>query len=70
MGITPIAFNLATPEMEDAGLFACRVFAPELAPLGIPSAPFLGHPRLARFIASNKATRTGTAPDWDPHSLP
>lgn len=71
MGITPIAFNLTTPELHDTGLFACRVFAPELAPLGIPSAPFLGHPRLARFIASSKAARiAATVPDWVPHPFP
>ena len=69
--ITPIAFNLTTPEMYDTGLFACRVFAPELAPLGIPSAPFLGHPRLARFIASNNAAHPAAGiPDWIPHPFP
>ena len=52
MGITPIAFDMTTPEMHDHDLFACRVFVPELVPLSIPSAPFLGHPRLARFIAA------------------
>jgi ribosomal protein S12 methylthiotransferase accessory factor len=71
MGINPIAFDLSTPEIHDAGLFACRLFAPELAPLGIPSAPFLGHPRLARFVASSRAAGTAPKiPDWVPHPFP
>jgi ribosomal protein S12 methylthiotransferase accessory factor len=71
MKITPIAFDLTTPEMEDHGLFACKIFVPELVPLGVPSAPFLGHPRLAHFAAS--ARREGTAepvPAWVPHPFP
>jgi ribosomal protein S12 methylthiotransferase accessory factor len=68
MGITPIAFDMTTPEMQDCELFACRVFVPELVPLCVPSAPFLGHSRLARFIAAT--VREGTAasiPAWVPH---
>ena len=71
MSLTPIAFDMTTPEMEDHALFACRVFVPELVPLCIPSAPFLGHPRLSRFIA--EAKREGLAesiPDWVPHPFP
>jgi hypothetical protein len=71
MKITPIAFDLTTPDIRDCGLFACRVFVPELVPLGVPSAPFLGHPRLARFVAT--AERDGTAgciPGWVPHPFP
>jgi ribosomal protein S12 methylthiotransferase accessory factor len=71
MELTPIAFDLTTPEMRDCGLFACRVFVPELVPLGVPSAPFLGHPRLARFVAT--AERDGSAgciPAWVPHPFP
>ena len=71
MAITPIAFDMTTPEMRDCGLFACRVFVPELVPLCVPSAPFLGHPRLARFIAA--AERDGSAgcvPAWVPHPFP
>jgi ribosomal protein S12 methylthiotransferase accessory factor len=70
-GITPIAFDLTTPEIRDCGLFACRVFVPELVPLCVPSAPFLGHPRLARFVAA--AERDGSAgciPRWLPHPFP
>jgi ribosomal protein S12 methylthiotransferase accessory factor len=71
MGVTPIAFDMTTPEMQDTGLFACRVLVPELVPLGVPSAPFLGHPRLARFIASNKTDSVATyIPDWVPHPFP
>ena len=68
MGLTPIAFDLTTPELRDHGLFACRVFVPELVPLCVPSAPFFGHPRLARSIA--EAGRTGLSaalPAWLPH---
>jgi len=71
MALTPIAFDLTTPDMEDHGLVACKVFVPELVPLCVPSAPFLGHPRLARFIAA--AARDGTAasvPAWVPHPFP
>jgi ribosomal protein S12 methylthiotransferase accessory factor len=70
-GITPIAFDLTTPEMRDCGLFGCRVFVPELVALGVPSAPFFGHPRLARFIAD--AVKNGSAgliPEWVPHPFP
>ena len=71
MRITPIAFDITTPEMRDCGLFACKVFASELVPLCVPSAPFLGHPRLARFIAA--AERNGSVvsiPEWLPHPFP
>lgn len=71
MGLTPIAFDMSTPELRDHGLFACRVFVPELVPLCVPFAPFLGHPRLARFIAA--AERDGLAacvPAWVPHPFP
>ena len=71
MGVTPVAFDLTTPEIRDCGLFACRVFVPELVPLCVPSAPFLGHPRLARFVAA--AERDGSAaciPRWLPHPFP
>ena len=65
MAVTPIAFDMTTSEMSDSGLFACRVFAPELVPLCVPSMSFLGHPRLARFVAA--AERDGSAdyiPAW------
>ena len=71
MAITPIAFDLTTPELGDHGLFACKVFVPELVPLCVPSAPFFGHPRLARFIAA--AEQDGSAaciPAWVPHPFP
>jgi ribosomal protein S12 methylthiotransferase accessory factor len=71
MGITPIAFDLTTPESRDHGLFVCRVFVPELVPLCVPFAPFLGHPRLAKFV--DDAQRDGSAasiPDWVPHPFP
>ena len=71
MGITPIAFDLTTPEIRECGLFACRVFVPELVPLCVPSVPFLGHPRLARFVST--AEREGLAgciPAWLPHPFP
>ena len=71
MGITPIAFDLTAPELRDNGLFVCRVFVPELVPLCVPFAPFLGHPRLAKYI--DKAQREGLAasiPEWVPHPFP
>jgi ribosomal protein S12 methylthiotransferase accessory factor len=71
MGITPIAFDFTTPDLRDHGLFACKVFVPELVPLCIPSAPFFGHPRLVRFIAA--AEQDGSAariPGWVPHPFP
>jgi ribosomal protein S12 methylthiotransferase accessory factor len=67
MNITPIAFDITTPEMHDCGFFACRVVAPELVPLCVPSAPYLGHPRLAAYIAS--ACRS-PIPQWVPHPFP
>lgn len=71
MAITPIAFDMTTSEMRDAGLFACRVLVPELVPLCVPSAPFFGHPRLARFIASRGLESTFPGiPDWVPHPFP
>lgn len=71
MGLTPIAFDMTTPEIGDHGLFACRVFVPELVSLCVPSAPFLGHSRLQYFIAM--AQLKGSAahvPDWVPHPFP
>jgi ribosomal protein S12 methylthiotransferase accessory factor len=71
MGITPIAFDLTSAEIRECGLFACRVFVPELVPLSVPSASFLGHSRLARFVAA--AERDGSAariPAWLPHPFP
>ena len=44
------------PGIRDCGLFACRVFVPKLVPLCVPSAPFLGHPRLAGFVAAANGT--------------
>ena len=38
-GLTPIAFDMTTPELHDHGLFACRVFVPELVPFCVPWAP-------------------------------
>jgi ribosomal protein S12 methylthiotransferase accessory factor len=71
MAVTPIAFDMTTPEMQDSGLFACRVFVPELVPLCVPSAPFLGHVRLARFIASSKQQgKFESIPEWVPHPFP
>jgi ribosomal protein S12 methylthiotransferase accessory factor len=71
MAVTPIAFDMTTSEMRDAGLFACRVVVPELVPLCVPSAPFLGHPRLARFIASHKSESDSEGvPEWVPHPFP
>jgi ribosomal protein S12 methylthiotransferase accessory factor len=67
--LTPIAFDMTTPEIRDAGLFACRVIVPELVPLCVPSAPFLGHPRLADFIGRYKPANGGI-PDWVPHPFP
>jgi ribosomal protein S12 methylthiotransferase accessory factor len=67
-GLTPIAFDLTTPELRDHGLFACRVFIPELVPLCIPSAPFFGHPRLAHRIAEARQTGLSVSlPAWLPH---
>jgi ribosomal protein S12 methylthiotransferase accessory factor len=71
MGWTPIAFDMTTPELRDQGLFACRVLVPELVPLCVPSAPFLGHPRLARFIAASRREGSATpVPAWVPHPFP
>jgi ribosomal protein S12 methylthiotransferase accessory factor len=71
MAITPIGFDMTTPELADAGLFVCKVTIPELVPLGVPSAPFLGHPRLAHFIAINKTNGVAAhVPDWIPHPFP
>jgi ribosomal protein S12 methylthiotransferase accessory factor len=70
-GLTPIAFDMTTPELREHGLFVCRVFVPELVPLCVPAAPFFGHPRLARYIA--EAKRAGIAasvPAWVPHPFP
>lgn len=69
--LTPIAFDITTSEMRDSGLFACKLFVPELVPLCIPSAPFLGHPRLARFINSHELRHASVdIPDWLPHPFP
>jgi ribosomal protein S12 methylthiotransferase accessory factor len=71
MELTPIVFDFTTPEIRDCGLFACRVLVPELVPLAVPSAPFLGHPRLARYIAEGElAGRTECIPKWVPHPFP
>jgi len=70
MGITPIAFDTTTPEIGDHGLFACKVFVPELVPLCVPSAPFFGHPRLAGFIAATEQDGSAACPAWVPHPFP
>jgi len=70
MGITPIAFDMTTPELGDHGLFACRVFVPELVPLCVPSAPFLGHSRLTSFIGSAVQDGSAAIPAWVPHPFP
>jgi hypothetical protein len=62
---------MTTPELLDSGFFVCRVFVPELVPLCVPFAPFLGHARLAMYIA--EAERDGLAvsvPAWIPHPFP
>jgi ribosomal protein S12 methylthiotransferase accessory factor len=71
MGLTPIAFDMTTPELLDSGLFVCRVFVPELVPLCVPFAPFLGHVRLARYIAeSERDGLAASVPAWIPHPFP
>jgi ribosomal protein S12 methylthiotransferase accessory factor len=71
MRITPIAFDMTTVEMLDQGLFACKIIVPELVPLCVPSAPFLGHPRLARYISANtQSGRDQRIPIWLPHPFP
>jgi ribosomal protein S12 methylthiotransferase accessory factor len=67
-GLTPIAFDMTTPELHDHGLFACRVFVPELVPFCVPWAPFFGHPRLARWIAEARQPGLSVSlPAWLPH---
>jgi thiazole/oxazole-forming peptide maturase SagD family component len=69
--LSPIAFDMTTPEMRDAGLVACRVMVLDLVPLCVPSAPCLGHPRLAHFIASCQAPPAARdIPSWVPHPFP
>jgi len=71
MGVTPIAFDLTTPEMSDHGLFASRVFVPELVPLCVSSAPFLGHPRLQQLITKSESDGSAiNIPAWIPHPFP
>jgi ribosomal protein S12 methylthiotransferase accessory factor len=71
MGLTPIAFDMTTPELRGHGFFAVKVFVPELVPLCVPSSPFLGHPRLARFIDEGGRDRTTSIiPAWVPHPFP
>jgi ribosomal protein S12 methylthiotransferase accessory factor len=71
IAVTPIAFDMTTPEMRDNGLFACRVFAPELVPLCVPSAPFLGHKRLAHHIATSRQRGNFECiSEWAPHPFP
>jgi ribosomal protein S12 methylthiotransferase accessory factor len=71
MNLSPIAFDTTTPEMVDTGLFAVKVVVPELVPLCIPSAPFLGHPRLARFMAESELNgHSSRVPHWVPHPFP
>jgi ribosomal protein S12 methylthiotransferase accessory factor len=68
IGLTPIAFDMTTPDLRNHGLSVCRVFVPELVPLGVPAAPFLGHPRLARHIAESSNVQLVTSlPSWLPH---
>jgi ribosomal protein S12 methylthiotransferase accessory factor len=70
MGLTPIAFDMSTPELRDHGLFVCRVFVPELIPLSAPFAPFLGHPRLAHHMVGDEDRCSVSIPDWVPHPYP
>lgn len=71
MGLTPIAFDMTTPELADQGLFAAKVVVPELVPLCVSSAPFLGHPRLARFMAASSQNEAAARiPAWVPHPFP
>lgn len=71
VGLEPIVFDMTLPEMRDHGLFACKLVVPQLVPLCVPSAPFLGHGRLAGFITRSKQSgETWELPDWLPHPFP
>jgi ribosomal protein S12 methylthiotransferase accessory factor len=68
MGLTPIAFDMTTADLRNHGLSVCRVFVPELVPLGVPAAPCLGHPRIAHLIAEySNAQLADSLPSWLPH---
>ncbi|WP_049928870.1 YcaO-like family protein [Halopiger goleimassiliensis] len=45
-GVTPIAFDLTTPDVEDIGVNVTKVIIPELLQLSYPSFPFDRHPKL------------------------
>lgn len=45
--VTPIAFDLTTPGVRDAGMRVARLFVPELVALCPPALPPAGHPALA-----------------------
>jgi ribosomal protein S12 methylthiotransferase accessory factor len=71
MGLTPVAFDITTPELADQGFYAAKVIIPELVPLCVSSAPFLGHPRLARFLAASGDDHAAACiPAWVPHPFP
>ncbi|MDF9747480.1 YcaO-like family protein [Natrinema salsiterrestre] len=45
-GVTPIGFDLTTPDIQELGLTVTRVVIPELLQLSLPSFPTDAHPRL------------------------
>ncbi|HUN39349.1 MAG TPA: YcaO-like family protein [Acetobacteraceae bacterium] len=70
-GLTPIAFDMTPSELREHGLFVCRVYVPELVPLCVPFAPFLGHPRLASAMAEAGCDRSAASiGNWAPHPFP
>lgn len=54
IGVTPIAFDITTPEIEENGLVVTKVIIPELLSLCPPSFPTDEHPRLAGRIETTE----------------
>lgn len=46
-GLTPVAFDLTTPDVRDAGMRVARLYVPELVALCPPALPPANHPALA-----------------------
>lgn len=54
INVSPIAFDITTPEIEEIGLVVTRVVIPELLPLPLPSFPFDAHPKLKGLIENHQ----------------
>lgn len=57
--VTPVAFDLTTPDVERLGVRVVRVFVPELIPMPAQTVPPVRHPRIADEVQTTKPLPIG-----------